>query len=106
MAPGSVIVDLAAETGGNCELTRPGEIVVEYGVTIIGTTNLPSTLPVHASQMYSKNVQNLVALMIAKDGSFVLNMDDDIIRDSVITANGQLLHQGTKARMQPAAPAS
>jgi NAD(P) transhydrogenase subunit alpha len=106
MAPGSVIVDLAAETGGNCELTRPGEIVVEYGVTIIGTTNLPSLVPVHASQMYSKNVQNLVALMIAKDGSFVLNMDDDIIRQSVITANGQLLHEGTKARMQPAAPAS
>jgi NAD(P) transhydrogenase subunit alpha len=106
MPAGSVIVDLAAETGGNCELTQPGQIVEADGVTIIGITNLPSTMPVHASQMYSKNITNLAALLIAKDGSFVLNMDDDIVANMLITHNGQLIHAGTKARMQPAAPAS
>ena len=68
-----MIVDLAAETGGNCELTETGQIVDRNGVTIIGTLNLPSTLPIHASQMYSKNIQNLLALMIDKDGQFVLD---------------------------------
>ena len=99
MAPGSVIVDLAAETGGNCELTQPGQIIDHNGVTIIGTLNLPSTLPIHASQMYAKNIQNLLALMINKDGALVLNMDDDIVAGTVITHNGQVLHEGTRARM-------
>lgn len=103
MAPGSVIVDLAAETGGNCELTVPGQIVERNGVTIIGITNLPSTLPIHSSQMYSKNIQNLLALMIANDGSFTINMDDDIVNQTIITRNGQIIHQGTQARLNPAA---
>ena len=103
MAAGSVIVDLAAETGGNCELTVPGEIVERYGVTIIGTLNLPSTIPVHSSQMYSKNIQNLLALLINAEGQFVLDMSDEIVRGTVITSDGELLHEGTKARMQPAA---
>jgi NAD(P) transhydrogenase subunit alpha len=102
MAPGSVIVDLAAETGGNCELTVPGEIVERHGVTIIGITNLPSTLPVHASQMYSKNIQNLLALMIGKDGTFNIDMNDDILNQTIITQDGQILHQGTQARLNPA----
>jgi NAD(P) transhydrogenase subunit alpha len=100
MAAGSVIVDLAAETGGNCELTVRGEIVERYGVTIIGALNLPSTIPVHASQMYSKNVQNLLALLIDSDGHFNLNLDDDIVAGTVITHNSELLHEGTKARIQ------
>lgn len=102
MAPGSVIVDLAAETGGNCELTQPGEIVERHGVTVIGLTNLPSSLPVHASQMYSKNVQNLLALMIANDGTFTIDMNDDIVNQTIITHDGEILHQGTLARLNPA----
>jgi NAD(P) transhydrogenase subunit alpha len=106
MAAGSVIVDLAAETGGNCELTVPGEIVERHGVTIIGMLNMPSTIPVHASQMYSKNIQNLLALLIDKEGQLTLDMSDEIVRGTVITKDGEVLHEGTKARMQPvAAPA-
>ncbi|MFL5760285.1 MAG: Re/Si-specific NAD(P)(+) transhydrogenase subunit alpha [Thermomicrobiales bacterium] len=101
MANGSVIVDLAAETGGNCELTVRGETVVRHGVTIIGTVNLPSAIPVHASQMYSKNIQNLLALMIDKNGAYAVNLDDDIVRGTIITHEGEILHEGTKARMQP-----
>jgi NAD(P) transhydrogenase subunit alpha len=102
MSPGSVIVDLAAETGGNCELTVPGEIVERHGVTIIGITNLPSTLPVHASQMYSKNIQNLLALMIDKNGAYTIDMNDDIVNQTIITHDGEILHQGTLARLNPA----
>jgi NAD(P) transhydrogenase subunit alpha len=103
MARGSVIVDLAAETGGNCELTVPGQIVERHGVTIIGLLNVPSTIPVHASQMYSKNVQNLLALLIDKDGQLVVDTSDEIVRGTVITKGGEVLHEGTKARLQPAA---
>jgi NAD(P) transhydrogenase subunit alpha len=99
MAPGSIIVDIAAERGGNCELTQPGKVIDHNGVTIIGTLNLPSTLPIHASQMYAKNIQNLLALMLDKDGALILNMDDDIVAGTVITYNGQVLHEGTRARM-------
>jgi NAD(P) transhydrogenase subunit alpha len=106
MAPGGVIVDLAAETGGNCELTVPGQIVERHGVTIIGITNLPSTIPVHASQMYSKNIQNLLGLMIAGDGTFTIDMNDDIVAQTIISHNGELLHQGTQARLNPAPAAA
>ena len=79
MQPGSVIVDLAAETGGNCELTEPGETVVRDGVTIVGTANLPATMPLHASQMYARNVQTLL-LHLVKDGQLVLDFEDEITR--------------------------
>jgi NAD(P) transhydrogenase subunit alpha len=79
MKPGSVIVDVAAETGGNCELTRPGETIEHHGVTIIGPLNLPSTMPMHASQMFSRNMQTLVDLL-RKDGKLVLDMNDDIVK--------------------------
>ncbi len=85
MRPGSVIVDLAAETGGNCELTVAGETVVRYGVTIMGPVNVPSTLPFHASQMYSRNMHSLLKLMINKEGKLNLDFEDDIIRDTCIT---------------------
>ncbi len=100
MQPGSVIVDMAAETGGNCELTVPGEIVTTpNGVTIIGLTNLPSTLPFHASQMYSKNMQNLLAIMLTKEGALNMNFEDDIIKGTTITMNGEVVHEATTRAM-------
>ena len=84
MAPGSVIVDLASERGGNCELTRPGEIVVEHGVTIIGWLNLASTVPYHASQMYAKNISSFL-LHLVKDNKLQLNLEDEIVRDTLLT---------------------
>jgi proton-translocating NAD(P)+ transhydrogenase subunit alpha len=87
MKPGSVIVDLAAETGGNCELTEPDKDIVKHGVTIIGPTNLPSTLPVHASQMYARNVVELLKLMV-KDGQLNLDFTDEIIKAACLTHNG------------------
>jgi NAD(P) transhydrogenase subunit alpha len=84
MRAGSVIVDLAAETGGNCELTKPGEEVVDGGVTIVGTTNVPSTMPTHASQLLSRNMAAIVGLL-AKDGELVLDWDDEIVSGSCVT---------------------
>src|SRR5436305_2925968 len=84
MRPGSVIVDLAAETGGNCELTVPGDEVSEHGVTIVGTTNLPSTMPTHASQLLSRNVASLVGLFV-RDGELVLDWDDEIVAGACVT---------------------
>jgi NAD(P) transhydrogenase subunit alpha len=89
MAPGSVIVDLAAETGGNCELTEPGQTVVENGVKVIGPSDLPSDLPGHASQLYSKNVENLLNLMIDDDGSLDIDFSDDILDAACIAAEGE-----------------
>ena len=91
MAPGSVIVDLAAERGGNCELTRGGEIVVEHGVTIIGWFNLASTVPYHASQMYARNISSFL-LHLVKDGKLQLNMQDEIIRDTLLTQGGEIIN--------------
>ena len=91
MAPGSVIVDLAAERGGNCELTRAGEKIVEHGVTIIGWFNLGSTVPYHASQMYARNITAFL-LHLVKDGKLSLDRDDEIIRDTLITRGGELVN--------------
>jgi NAD(P) transhydrogenase subunit alpha len=84
MRPGSVIVDLASETGGNCELTEPGEVVVREGVTLIGLTNLPSTMPYHASTLYSRNVQALL-LHLAPEGQLNLDWDDEITSGTCVT---------------------
>ena len=91
MAPGSVIVDLAAERGGNCELTREGEQIVEHGVTIMGSINLASTVPYHASQMYAKNVATFL-LHLIKDGKLQLNPDDEIVRDTLLTRGGEIVN--------------
>jgi proton-translocating NAD(P)+ transhydrogenase subunit alpha len=91
MAPGSVIVDLASERGGNCELTRAGESVVEHGVTIIGWFNLASTVPYHASQMYARNVTAFL-LHLVKDGRLQLNVDDEIVRDTLLTHRGEVVN--------------
>jgi H+-translocating NAD(P) transhydrogenase subunit alpha len=96
MPPGSVIVDLAAETGGNCELTEPGEVVVKEGVTIFGKTGLPSTMPTHASQLYAKNIQSLLELMAGEEGKLELNFEDEIIAGACITRDGEIVHEGAK----------
>jgi NAD(P) transhydrogenase subunit alpha len=98
MRPGSVIVDLAAETGGNVELTQAGETVEHNGVKIMGQLNLPSTMPVHASQMYAKNIQNLLDLLI-KNGKFDPDYEDEIVKGTVITRGGDVVHEMTKQRM-------
>ena len=92
MAPGSVIVDLAAERGGNCELTRPGEEVVVHGVTIIGWFNLASTVPYHASQMYSRNLSAFLMHLI-KDGKLRLDPSDEIIRETLLTQGGEVVNK-------------
>ncbi len=91
MAPGSVIVDLAAERGGNCELTKPGESVVEHGVTIIGQINVASTVPYHASQMYARNLSAFL-LHLVKDGTLRLDPSDEIIRDTLLTRDGEVVN--------------
>jgi NAD(P) transhydrogenase subunit alpha len=91
MAPGSVIVDLAAERGGNCELTRPEETTVENGVTIIGWINLASTVPFHASQMYARNVTAFL-LHLVKDGKLRLNLEDEITRETLVTRGGEVVN--------------
>jgi NAD(P) transhydrogenase subunit alpha len=101
MRPGSVIVDLAAETGGNVEITRAGETVVHHGVTIVGKLNLPSTMPVHASQMYAKNIQNLLDLLV-KGGRLVPDYEDEIVQGTVITRQGQIVHEMTRQRLADA----
>lgn len=91
MAPGSMIVDIAAERGGNCELTRPGEVVEAGGVRIFGPLNLPSTVPYHASQMYAKNIATFLKYLI-KDGKLVLDREDEIVRETLVTQAGEVVH--------------
>lgn len=92
MAPGSVIVDLAAERGGNCELTRTNEVVAEYGVTILGYINLASSVPYHASQMYARNITAFL-LHLLRDGKLRLNLDDEITRDTLVTQNREVVNR-------------
>ncbi len=99
MAPGSVIVDLAAERGGNCELTRADETVIEHGVTILGPTNLPATVPYHASQMYAKNVTTFVTHLV-KDGALVLDLQDEITRETLVARNGEVVSERVKSLVQ------
>lgn len=91
MAPGSVIVDLVADRGGNCELTRPGETVVVHGVTILGPMNLPAEIPHDASQMYAKNVSTFL-LNLVKDRQLAINLDDEITRETLIARGGAVVH--------------
>jgi NAD(P) transhydrogenase subunit alpha len=91
MAPGSVIVDLAAERGGNCELTRTGETVNVYGVTIIGAINFASSVPYHASQMYARNLMTYLTYMV-KDGKLQMNLQDEITRETLVTNGGEIVN--------------
>ncbi|HTX37801.1 MAG TPA: NAD(P) transhydrogenase subunit alpha [Bryobacteraceae bacterium] len=91
MAPGSVIVDIAAERGGNCELTRPDDETEYRGVRILGPVNLPSTIPYHASQMYAKNIASFLKYLI-KDGRIALDRTDEIVRETLVTHAGEVVH--------------
>ncbi len=91
MMPGSVIVDLAAERGGNCELTTPGETVVKEGVTILGPLNIPATIPFHASQMYAKNVTTFLKHLV-KEGEMAFDEADEITQETLLTRNGKVVH--------------
>jgi NAD(P) transhydrogenase subunit alpha len=91
MAPSSLIVDIAAERGGNCALTRPGEVVEHNGIRIFGPLNLPSTIPFHASQMYAKNIATFLKYLV-KDGKLALNREDEIVRETLVTAGGEVVH--------------
>jgi NAD(P) transhydrogenase subunit alpha len=92
MAPGSVIVDIAAERGGNCELTRPGETVMHQGISILGPLNMPSAAPYHASQMYGSNIAAFLKLMINKNGELTVNREDEIIRETLVTHGHQVVN--------------
>ena len=116
MRRGAVIVDLAAETGGNVEVTKPGETIEYHGVTVIGQLNLPSTMAFHSSQMYAKNIQNLLDLLI-KGERYDPDFEDEIVKGTVITRNGEVVHEMTRQRLaeavvapsataQPGVPAS
>jgi proton-translocating NAD(P)+ transhydrogenase subunit alpha len=96
MREGSVIVDLAAEMGGNCELTEPGETVVREGVTIVGELNLPATMPLHASQMYARNVAAFLGVLL-QDGELALDFEDEIVRATCVTHEGRVLKEPVTA---------
>lgn len=103
MRPGSVIVDLAAGTGGNCPLTKPGETVVQNGVTIMGSLNLPSTVPLNASQLYSRNVVSFLSLIV-NAGALKIDMNDDILKGACVSYQGGSLHPKLAAALgQPVA---
>ena len=102
MSPGSVIIDLAAERGGNCESTKAKQTVVAHGVTIIGTENLPSLVPYHASQMYSKNVATFL-LHLVKKGELTINREDEITRETLLTCDGDVVHPQIREILDPSA---
>jgi NAD(P) transhydrogenase subunit alpha len=96
MSPGSVIVDLAAERGGNCEVTKAGETVLENGVSVVGPVNLPATVPYYASQMYARNMAAFLKNLV-KDGQLNVDMSDEITRETLITRNGEVVHSKIQA---------
>lgn len=99
MKPGSIVVDLAAESGGNCELTKAGETYVVDGVTMIGPVNLASTMAFHSSQLYSKNVTNLVLYLASKEGAYAPKDEDEIVRETRISRGGEIIHARVKAAL-------
>ncbi|MBD2066998.1 Re/Si-specific NAD(P)(+) transhydrogenase subunit alpha [Leptolyngbya sp. FACHB-671] len=103
MKPGSVIVDLAADQGGNCACTEPGKDVVHHGVTIIGTINLPASMPIHASQMYAKNLLTLVQYLV-KDGALQLNFEDDIVNSACVVHAGEIRNQRVREALGTPSP--
>jgi NAD(P) transhydrogenase subunit alpha len=94
-------VDIAAERGGNCELTRPGEVVESNGIRIFGPVNLPSTIPYHASQLYAKNIATFLKYLV-KDGKILLNTEDEIVRETLVTHAGEVVHPRVREMLQPA----
>ena len=99
MKPGSIIIDLAAENGGNCELTQKDKVIEYKQVTIDGTSNIPGTMPVHASELYAKNISAFLTYMI-KDGELNLDLNDEIIAESLFTHKGEITHKLTYQAMK------
>jgi proton-translocating NAD(P)+ transhydrogenase subunit alpha len=99
MRPGSVIVDLAAETGGNCEVTKAGEVVREHGVEVVGPLNLPSDLAYHASAMYAKNLSSFLGLLVGPTGERVATFDDEILKASVLVEAGEVRHEPSRVAL-------
>jgi proton-translocating NAD(P)+ transhydrogenase subunit alpha len=97
MKPGSVIVDLAGETGGNCELTEPGATIVRHDVRVTSPLNLPASMPEHASQLFARNVLALLELLVGEDGSLHLDFDDEVVRGACIVRGGEIVHAGAQA---------
>jgi H+-translocating NAD(P) transhydrogenase subunit alpha len=97
MKPGSVIVDMAGETGGNCELTEPGETVVRHDVKIVSPLNLPASMPEHSSQLFARNVLSLLELLVGEDGSLNLDFDDEIVAGACVVRDGEIVNAGAKA---------
>jgi NAD(P) transhydrogenase subunit alpha len=97
MKPGSVIVDLAGEAGGNCELSEPGQTVLRHDVKILAPLNVPSTMAEHASQLYARNIQALLGLMVSEEGELVLDFEDEVIAGACITRGGEIVHEAAKA---------
>jgi NAD(P) transhydrogenase subunit alpha len=106
MKPGSVIVDLAAESGGNCELTEAGQTVVRHDVKILGPLNVPSTMAEHASQLYARNIESLLGLMISDEGQLALDFDDEVIAGACITRDGEIVHEAAKKAAEATPTAS
>lgn len=104
MMPGSVIVDIAAERGGNCELTRAGETVVHQGVSVVGPVNLASRAPYHASQMYATNVVNLLKLMVNKEGALKIDLNDEVIRETLVTHEGKVVNPKVSQLLEQGVP--
>jgi NAD(P) transhydrogenase subunit alpha len=103
MKPGSVIVDLAGETGGNVELTEPGKTVVKHDVTIVSPLNLPASMAEHASALYARNVQSLLELLVDDEGALKLDFDDEVIAGACITRGGEIVHEAARKTVEAAA---
>jgi NAD(P) transhydrogenase subunit alpha len=103
MRPGGVIVDLAAETGGNCELTEPGEVVVRHDISIVGLLNIPSMMPEHASMLYGRNILSLLDLMQDEEGNLKLDFEDEVIAGACVVRDGEIVHPGAKKAVEGAA---
>ena len=102
MKPGSVVVDMAGEAGGNCELSEPGETVVKHDVTITAPLDLPSTMAEHASQLYARNIQSLLDLLVDDDGKLALDFDDEVVAGACVVRDGEIVHEGAKKAAAPA----
>jgi NAD(P) transhydrogenase subunit alpha len=100
MKPGSVIVDMAGETGGNCELTEPGETVIKHDVKIVSPLNLPASMPEHSSQLFARNVLSLLELLVGEDGSLNLDFDDEIVAGACVVRDGEIVNAGAKATVE------
>jgi NAD(P) transhydrogenase subunit alpha len=101
MRPGSVVVDLASESGGNCSATRSGEIVTAHGVTVMGPVNIAASIPVHASQMYSKNIVTLVGEFVGEEGALALDFENDVVGPATVTHQGEIRNERVRALVEP-----